>query len=287
MLFPTKFVADAGTLTLDTNDTLDAQLTVGGTTVLSERYSPANGQIVVRGLRQVLEAAIYGQLQPGTQATARADVQLTVGGSTFGRTLYASRLRNPADPDGQKTVMAAGDLVAVASAGAFLTPVLYTAIESGGSVVTRQLTYNAATMGAGFTTLGDDVRLWVDHTSCPERCVCLRFLNRYDVPQTMMTVRPADVKPAFQDQAALYRGQRVRYSVEQQDEYTLRSARIHRYEEYRSWADLVTSRRAELLSDGQWLPIIVTKSNFTAAKRSQGMNPVEITFRMADPKQGL
>ena len=53
-LFPTKFVCDVGTAVVQSQDTLAATLTVGGTTILSETYSPANGQIVVRGLRSVL-----------------------------------------------------------------------------------------------------------------------------------------------------------------------------------------------------------------------------------------
>ena len=285
LIFPTKFVADVGTLQLYSPDTLDAQLTVDGVTVLHEKYSPANGSITVRGLRQVLEAAIYGELQTGTQTNARADVALTVGNNTFHRTLYASRLRNPADPQGQKTLMAAGDLVAVACAGAFPTPVLYTEI-SNDAVVTRQLSYTAA-MTAAYVPLADGLCLWIDRTECLERCVCVRFLNRYDVPQTMMTTQPLEVKPGFQDQTALYLGRRVRYSVEQQDEYTLRSGQIHRREEYRSWADLITSRKTEVLMDGQWLPVIVKKSNFQMVQRSMGLNPVEITFQMADPKQGL
>ena len=64
-------------------------------------------------------------------------------------------------------------------------------------------------------------------------------------------------------------------------------SQIHRREEYRSWADLSTSRKTEVLMDGQWLPVIVKKSNFQMVQRSMGLNPVEITFQMADPKQGL
>ena len=52
--FNTKFVADVGTLVVSSSDSVDAEMTVGGVTVLSERYSPANGEIVVRGLRNVL-----------------------------------------------------------------------------------------------------------------------------------------------------------------------------------------------------------------------------------------
>ena len=136
-------------------------------------------------------------------------------------------------------------------------------------------------------TLANGLKLWIDYTACPEKAVAVRFLNRYDVPQTMMTIQPLDVKPAFHDQTQLYLGNRVRYSVEQQDEYTLRSGVIHSQSEYASWADLVTSRKAEVYYEGQWLPIIVTKSNFTVIRRSMGRPHVEISFRMADPKQGL
>ena len=39
--------------------------------------------------------------------------------------------------------------------------------------------------------------------------------------------------------------------------------------------------------NGQWLPILITKANYTQVKRSMGMNRVEISFKMADPRQGL
>ena len=276
-LFPTKFVCDVGTAVVQSQDTLAATLTVGGTTILSETYSPANGQIVVRGLRSVLEAAIYGDLESVSHASAA--VVFTIGSNTASKTLYAARLKNPRDPQGTKTTLVAGDIVAVVkSDGTFLVAPTYTT-TSGIQTV--------STVPDNGSAIGDGLHIWVDRTTCPERCVAVRFLNRYDVPQTMMTIQPLDVKPAFQDQTQLYLGNRVRYSVEQQDEYTLRSGVIHSQSEYASWADLVTSRKAEVYYEGQWLPIIVTKSNFTVIRRSMGRPHVEISFCMADPKQGL
>jgi hypothetical protein len=279
-LFPTKFVCDVGTAVVQSQDTLAATLTVGGTTILSETYSPANGQIVVRGLRSVLEAAIYGDLESVSHASAA--VVFTIGSNTASKTLYAARLKNPRDPQGTKTTLVAGDIVAVLDMEQFdfLTGKAVYTTTSGIQELAGDVTEDGQ-------SIGDGLHIWVDRTTCPERCVAVRFLNRYDVPQTMMTTQPLDVKPAFQDQTQLYLGNRVRYSVEQQDEYTLRSGVIHSQSEYASWADLVTSRKAEVYYEGQWLPIIVTKSNFTVIRRSMGRPHVEISFRMADPKQGL
>lgn len=282
-LFPTKFVADVGILQIASSDTLDASLTVNGTVVLNERYSPANGIITVRGLRNVLEAAVYGELG-STQDHAAAIVVLTVGELSFtppGGYLFASRLRNPRDPNGQNTIMAAGDLVAVSGPNGFITPPTYTYIS--GTTVQVQ----ALGSGTDGQMLVDGLKLWIDHTACPEKAVAVRFLNRYDVPQTMMTTEPLQIKPGFQDQTALMNGHKVRFSVSQNDEYTLRSGVIHSEEEYASWSDLVTSRKAEILMSEQWLPIVITKSNYTMARRSMGRNRVEITFNMADPRQGL
>lgn len=278
-LFPTKFVCDVGTAEISTNDTLEVTLTVGGTVVLRETYSPVNGQVVIRGLRSVLEAAIYGDLTDVSHASA--SVTLTAGGNTVAtRTLYASRLKNPRDPGGTKTVLLAGDIVAVSDGSDLVCGDMVYTTTSG----IQNLSAEDVTDGQ---SIGDGLHIWVDRTTCPERCVAVRFLNRYDVPQTMMTTQPLDVKPAFQDKTALYLGQHVRYSVEQQDEYTLRSGTIHSQSEYASWADLVTSRKAEVWYEGHWIPIIITKSNFTVIRRSMGRPHVEITFRMADPKQGL
>lgn len=274
-LFPTKFVCDVGTATFASADTVEATLTVGGVVILSEKYSPANGQITVRGLRSVLEAAIYGDLNDISHASAA--VTFVAGSYSESSTLYAARLKNPRDPNGSKNVLVAGDIVAVAAPnGSFITPAVY--------ATTSGLTSTAAANG---TVLGDSVRLWVDHTSCPERCVAVRFLNRYDVPQTMMTICPLEIKPGFADQTALMDGRRVRYTVDQQDEYILRSGRIHSMEEYASWADLVSSRKAQVLYCGQWQDIVVTKSNFNIKRQPVGMPRMEISFRMADPRQGM
>jgi hypothetical protein len=242
---------------------------------------------VVRGLRNVLEAAIYGQLTTGAQSAATALVTLkdASGNELDQCQLYASRLRNPRDPSGAKTVMAAGDLVAVASAsGSYAGEVLYTVISSG-NVTTQTLA--APPSGGTPHLIGDDIRLWTELTARPQDAVVVRFLNRYDVPQTMMTVRPLEIKPGYSDQTGLMNGQHMRFSVEQNDEYTMRSGRIHSMREYASWYDLITSRRAEVQMNGVWLPIVVTKSNVSIVSHSEGLNPVELTFRMADPRQGF
>lgn len=279
-LFPTKFVADVGTVTFGSSETVEGQLTVGGTVILKETYSPANGNITIRGLRTVLEAAIYGDLMDVSHA--KAAVSFTAGSYSESKTLYASRLRDPNAND-SRTILVAGDLVGVVDEKHeldFMTgAVIYTS--------TAGLNYISADQVSDGEVIGDNIRIWIDRTTCPERAACVRFLNRYDVPQTMMTTRPIDVKPGFQDQTSLMYGQRVRYSVEQQDEYTIRSGRIHSMEEYASWADLVTARKAEVWWKGRWIPIIVTKSNFTAVRRSMGMPPVEISFRPADPRQAM
>ena len=218
------------------------------------------------------------------QKSSCAVVFTAVSGSTTvhteNATLYASRLKNPRDPSGTKTVLLAGDIVAVSDGSDFVCgDMVYTTTSDIQNLSAEEVTDGQS--------IGDGLHIWVDRTTCPERCVAVRFLNRYDVPQTMMTARPLDVKPAFEDKTAYYGGQRVRYSVEQKDEYTLRSGAIHSQQEYASWADLVTSRKAEVWYEGHWIPIIVTKSNFTVVRRSAGRPCVEITFQMADPKQAI
>lgn len=288
--FLTKFVADTDVAVVSSDESADVTMTIDGTTILHEHYVHVNGYITVRGLRNVLESALYGDLAAGPQAHASGLVELFVGSVGFQQQMFASRLRNPRDPRGVKTVLAAGDLVAVArrSQGSFAGDggCLYSHIQ-GSTVYTSDLDYVPGTMGGGSYLLGDDIRLWVDFSECADRCVAVRFLNRYDVPQTMMTTRPLEVRPGFTDQTAVMYGRHVRYAVEQNDEYVLRSGRIHSIAEYASWGDLITSRKAEVWLHGQWLPIIVTKSNYSQIHHSVGLVPVEISFRMADPRQGL
>ena len=47
----------------------------------------------------------------------------------------------------------------------------------------------------------------------------------------------------------------------------------------------MNAQEADILVDGEWLPILITKQKYERELRRSVLKAVEFTFRMADPKQ--
>ena len=108
--FVTKFAAQTADIILtgvSTSRTL--QLLKGSQLILKETYNyDTDGGIRVSGLADVLTQALYGELIVGVQNNAQASVTVKMTGEAdITSTLYAQRLLNPRDPQGQKVVLAA------------------------------------------------------------------------------------------------------------------------------------------------------------------------------------
>ena len=84
------------------------------------------------------------------------------------------------------------------------------------------------------------------------------------------------------DVSTMY-GLRTRFSVQSSTEYTLHSGALHHDDEQDTWQDLLLSRKAQILWQGQWTDIVVTKSNFTRQRQQFRRQNIEISFQTANP----
>jgi hypothetical protein len=110
----------------------------------------------------------------------------------------------------------------------------------------------------------------------------VRFLNRYDVMESLMAAYITE-KPTTQDNVSLMGGRRTRFSVKSNTDYTLFSGRLNCQEEFDTWQDLLTSRKAQIYWKDQWVDIIITKGNYTRQRRQFYGSQVEISFQTANP----
>ena len=116
---------------------------------------------------------------------------------------------------------------------------------------------------------------------CAE-CVPVRFLNRYDVMESVIA-QVITEKPTVNDETALMYGQRTRFSVKSSTEYTIKSGLLKYKDQFDTWQDLLTSRKAQILMHDQWIDIIINKSNYTRHRRDFYGSQVELSFQTANP----
>lgn len=283
----------------------------GAGIIVNETYNYDNdGRVVIRGIADLMTKCVYGELTTGLQADARKSVDFYINDNVeFTRGVYASRFRNPLDPDGQKYVMAVaprrtcfpghpfyvtaigqhevklydsgGQLIATVTTGA--------PSSAGGAVYTTD--YDPSVLfanqyqNAAYMMIRDEMRVDILREACTD-AVDVRFLNRYDVMESLVAHHMTE-KPAVQDNVSLMGGKRTRFTVKSNTEYTLYSGRLRCQEEFDTWQDLLTARKAQILWRGRWVDIIVTKANYTRQRRRFYGSQVEISFQTANPSMLL
>lgn len=303
-----RFAADVRDIMITgLSNSIDFALHIGGAAVLHETYNyDADGAVAIRGLSDVVSKALYGDLITGHQEHARNSVGFYIGGvQIFAHTLYASRMRNPKDPDGAKNVLIMADKTVchpgrpfyVTTIGsvplkvyndkgqeAFSTTV-GSADGSGDMVVTTDCDplnyFRAPYSGGGYMDVGGEVRADI-LPAAPDEAVSVRFLNRYDVMESLTAAYMSE-KPSASDSVSLMYGQKTRFTTESSTEYTLYSGQLRHKEQFDTWQDLLTSRKAQVYVHGQWHDIIVTKGNYTRHRRTFYGSQAEISFKTADP----
>lgn len=300
------FAADAQDLVHSTQRSVNILLARNGEVILNENYvHNAGGNVCVRGLSDVFSTSLYGRLDTGEQSNASAVFLLLLDDEpVWDGVVYSMRLQNPRDPDGQKRVMA----VTTETRCYTGTPFLLTVIgqvpvrlydHSGkllaeepsprGDAKTEVCTADCdpATLfpvlwqQGELMTVGDEMVVHVLPPRC-DRNVVVRFLNRYDMPETLVADRMEE-KPATEDSTALMGGLRTRFSVKNSTEYTLHSGPLPYAGMLDTWHDLLTSRRAQLLHMGRWVDIVVTKGNWTRQRRDFYGSDLQLSFQTANP----
>lgn len=302
--FGAKFAADCGDLLItDCTESLTLKVLKDSQLILQETFSyDADNQIRIGGLAQVLSQSLWGELKEGTQEHATATFTFWLGSrDNIMCKMYSMRLQNPYDPQGRKNVLAMAD-DGVCYPG---QPLLVTVIgehtvrlcNDGGTIASVSIGTNGSDyvttvdcdpqklfpsqyQRGTFIDVGDEIERRIMQP-CDD-LVTVRFLNRYDMPECL-TARYMTEKPATQDDTAVMYGRRTRFSVSSSTEYTLCSGRMVAERQFDTWQDLLTARRAQISWQGQWVDIIVTKSNYTRHRRRHYSSQAEISFRTANP----
>lgn len=279
--------------------------------IINETYNYDNdGRVFIRDIADLMAKCVYGELSTGLQANARRSADFYINDELlFKRTVYASRFHNPLDPNGQKYVMAVsprricypghpfyvttigqqeadlydsrGRMIAYKGIGA--------PASEGGAVYTTDcdpsVLFPNHYQQATYMVIRNEMRVDILRETCLE-AIDVRFLNRYDVMESL-TAHHMTEKPAIQDDVSLMGGRRTRFSVKSNTDYTLYSGRLKCQEEFDTWQDLLTARKAQVLWKGQWVDIIVTKANYTRQRRRFYGSQVELSFQTANPSMLL
>lgn len=298
--FITKFAAQAGDISLsNVQSSKEFQLLKGSQLILKETYNyDVEHKIRITGLADVLTQALYGMLTIGEQLNAKSAFTCKLTGEEdVTATLYAMRMLNPRDPSGLKTVLAvAGNGVCYPDVQKLVTVIGevsvglvgtngITTIGEENKVTTvncdpKVLFPNNWQSGRALN-IGSELLLKIIPTPCTDN-VQVRFLNRYDMPETLMAHHLVEKAGTSDDVSTMY-GLRTRFGVQSNTEYTLHSGALHDDDEQDTWQDLLTARKAQILWQGQWVDIVVTKSNFTRRRQQHYRQNIEISFQTANP----
>ena len=304
-----KFAIDGQDILLSelVNSASFAVEVIGRGLILEETYNFDNdGQASIRGIADLISKCLYGELVTGKQENASRTTRFYFDDvCLYYHKLYASRFRNPHDPNGRKYIMAVATrkschpghpfyvtaigqhkVVIYNTAGEALSTVTAGAsVLEGGAVYTTD--YDPALLfpnhyrQAAYMVIRNEMRVDILPLACQD-AIDVRFLNRYDVMESLTAMYMTE-KPTVQDDVSLMGGRRTRFSVKSNTDYTLFSGRLNCQEEFDTWQDLLTSRKAQIYWKDQWVDIIITKGNYTRQRRQFYGSQVEISFQTANP----
>ena len=310
---PTKFVGDMVDMILTTDEaSLDFQLKRGNEVVLEENYVQSQGSVRISGLDKVIGSLLKGELKnDGSQYGYSDTFTFKIGETTaLTKTMCQSHRANVEDWNGAKHILSPGTmdicypgkahpLTFIPQSNKLFTAKLYSAsgalLETvteadPGVVYTRNCQPDAlfpVNYADGvrivYTSGSETFQSFIDKRSYPDGLL-FRYLNMYDVPESLLAKKAMSVKPNFTDEVALINGQQQRFAVEPDDEYTANSGAIIGQAQYTQWRELITSRQVEVLWGSHWVPVTITRSNFERVYRSSTVDGVTFSFKMANKK---
>lgn len=311
---PTKFVGDMIDMIISTDETsLNFELLYAGECILSENYIPAQGTVRIGGLNRVIDGVLRGlMLIEGGQDYYSGYFNFYIGGTlAFSRQLYLSHCQNIRDVSGIKFILShankdicyPGKLHPITFIGDGTNRYTATLYDANGNVLDEispgydsvPFTQNcnpsslfplSVNQGAKivYTCSTDTFTSYIDHTSYPD-AMLFRFLNMYDLPETLLAKKVTTVKPAYTDEIANINGVKTRFGIETNDEYTADSGALMFADQYLQWHDLMMSRQVEVFYEDEWFPIVVTKTNYQQFLRKGSLDNVQFSFRMANNLQ--
>ena len=298
---------------IDTGSTLNFSVKFGGQTILSEDYVPdANWQVRTHKLGKFLAQALWG-LWPTSNVFDQnhlkgsfefyIDDVLQCSSDVVYSCRYLKGVTNPVFlTNGTTKIVRPGvtEWLTINEPGA---NVKVTAVDEYGGdftvsmgtvneVTTFDVSMDRVTSLLGFAPEGEYVisagseefRYVVDHNHYAE-VFQFRYRNVYDAPETVSCVGDVKLKGAEKASTGYLYGVERKFDVRANDEYTANSGVIFLGSEYKYWHDFLNTREAEILIDGEWYPIIVSKQNYEREFRKDRLKAVEFSFRFADPDQ--
>lgn len=290
----------------------------GGQTILEEEYVPdADGRIHIRRLGGFCELALWGvwcagetswqhdaagdftflidgeedmtsfvmfsRMQTGkdadepgvlsevTQKVCRPGVPEYISGSPVSKRFSLSgRDRDGATLSASLAVSGTGE-IATAEVGPDTAASLF------GIAADRLMSYTVQADGGSMEFL-------VDHSFYASMLV-FRFKNVYDMPETLCCTGPLTMAASQESTSAYHFGVERRHGIRVTDTYTIVSGPLFLRSDYDLYHNLLNSREAEVLADGQWLPVIIAEQKLERDFRLSAFSVVEFSFRMADSRQ--
>ena len=118
-----------------------------------------------------------------------------------------------------------------------------------------------------------------------DEIVQFRYKNLFDAPDTINAVGGLTIKGGDKSKTGFLYGVERKFDGAISDEYNCSSGVIFTVAQYQKWHDFLNSREVEILKDGVWYPIIISKQDFGKKLNSLYFEEVKFTFRMADKSQ--
>lgn len=126
------------------------------------------------------------------------------------------------------------------------------------------------------------IKFFIDHTQY-SLVNSFRFKNVYDLPETITTVGDLTIKGNNESETGFINGVARKFSLEVTDEYTANSGVVFFQSDYRLWHNFLNSQEVQIVIDGDWYPIKITKQNYERSFRKSALKAVSFSFVMADP----
>lgn len=297
---------------IDTDSSILFEVKHGDSLILSERYVPdALNQVRTHRLGRFLANALWGVWCNGnlqSQDFVMGTFHFYVDGVSVGSTdvIFTNHwLKRSGIPQflsqGTTKVTRPG----VTEYLSILTPsnvraeavnekgdLISTYLGQANGVATLDVSYDQVASSLGFNpvgqyriTVGNDVFTFVvDHNNYTE-VFQFRYRNVFDLPESLSCVGDLKLKGAEKASTGYLYGVERKFDVRANDEYEVSSGVIFLGSEYKYWHDFMNTREAELLIDGTWFPILISKQNYEREFRKDRLKSIEFSFRFADPDQ--
>lgn len=114
-----------------------------------------------------------------------------------------------------------------------------------------------------------------------------RFRNCFDLPETVCCTESLLLSGNNTSDNAVIYGEERKYDLKVTDEYTAKSGPIFLQSDYKIWHDFIHSPMVQVYNEGQWVPIVITKSKFERDFRRTQLKGVEFSFRPSRPDQNM